>query len=101
MNFNFLLELFAGAAAQAGSAKLQLLLLQLKHSNPQAHAAVIAAGTVVIQYLKPLADQSNTRLDNIAIDALENALMASAAAELLAARNAENVPAAAPGEYNA
>lgn len=80
MNLDFLVNLFSAALQTAGESKLEEILQDLHDSNPADYKAAVTGGHALVKHLKPLVLASKTKIDNAIVDALDDAINTSAAA---------------------
>lgn len=79
MNLNFLLELVAGTITQAGESKLVEVLNQLHKDQPADYKAACAGGLALVTHLQPLVSKTGTKIDDIFINGIEDAINMSLA----------------------
>lgn len=79
MKLNFIVQLFAGAIAEAGQAKLEEVLEDLANSNPADFDATVRAGHAFIEHIKPLVEKSKTNVDDVFVNAIEQSVNNAAA----------------------
>lgn len=80
MNFDFLLNLFSAALETAGESKLMDLLQELHDSNPADYQGAVTGGHALVKHLLPLVSKSKNKIDDAIVNALNDAIDQSAAA---------------------
>lgn len=81
MNFGELFLNLAGTALQTvAESKLVPLLQDLHDSNPSDYDAAIRGGHALVKHLMPLTAKSTTKIDDMVITALDQAINESAEA---------------------
>lgn len=81
MNFGELFLNLAGTALQTvAESKLVPILQDLHDSNPDDYKAAIQGGHALVKHLMPLTAKSTTKIDDMVIAALDQAINESAAA---------------------
>ncbi len=80
MNLDFLVNLFSAALQTAGESKLIEILQDLHDSNPDDYKAAITGGHALVKHLVPLVTKSKSKIDDAIINALDDAINQSAAA---------------------
>ncbi len=76
----FLINTLSGALTTIGESKLEQVLQQLHDKNPAEYEAAIRGGHALVVALLPLTQKTGTKIDDAFINALEDALNVSAAA---------------------
>ncbi len=84
MDLTFLVSALSGTLAAAGESSLDAVLQDLHDSNLADYTAAIQGGHALVQHLKPLVAKSKTKIDDIFINALDQAINMSAAANNVA-----------------
>lgn len=77
---DFLLGTLTGALQTVGESKLEALLQDLHDSNPADYAGAITGGHALVKHLLPLVAKSSNKIDDAIVNALDEAINASAAA---------------------
>lgn len=81
MNFGELFLNLAGTALQTvAESKLVPLLQDLHDSNPEDWRAAVTGGWALVNHLKPLTSKSSTKIDDMVVSALADAIKESAEA---------------------
>lgn len=77
-----LLEVLAGVVAPTlaalGAEELTKVFAKVHEKSPKRHALLLRTLNVALQELKPITDESKTKFDNVAVDALGDAVVNSA-----------------------
>lgn len=90
MNLGELFLNLAGAAlGTVAESKLVPLLQDLHDSNPDDYKAAITGGHALVKHLGPLTSKSATKIDDMVVQALDNAINESAAANGISFDEAE------------
>lgn len=87
MKLDFLVELLSGTIAQAGESKLVEVLQDLHDSNLADYKAAIAGGKALVQHLEPLVKKSKTKIDDLVISAIGDAIDLSASSNEISFNN--------------